>query len=94
MTDTGNTVMIDDEVVPLGVVEDTDTTANIEDEAVPLAAGVEKETKQAWWWWLAAIFAALTGKTVYDKKSKKGIFKEKIAAGDAEKTESQKDTDK
>ena len=90
----GNTVEIEDEDVPLGVVDETETSVtNIEDEDTPLAAGVEKGAKRVWWWWILAILAALTGKTAYDKKNKKGIFKEKVAAN-AENTDNQKDINK
>ena len=78
---------IADEDVPLGVVDETETEAtNIEEEDVPLASGVEKNAKRVWWWWIPAIAAALTGgKTAYDKKNKKGIFKEKAVAANEQK---------
>ncbi len=67
--------------MPLAVTsqeEDTGLT-EIEDEEVPLAAVGEQEqpATHGFWWWILLIIAAVTGKTAYDKKNKKGIFAEK-----------------
>jgi hypothetical protein len=65
----------------LGVLGDEDednasVLLEIEDEETPLGA---MNTMMAcnckiYWWWLLAIIAAITGKTAYDEKNKKGIF--------------------
>ena len=66
---------IEDEDVPLGVLED-DNMVELEDEDVPLAAGVKMNGSgdgidvKPWYWWILAIVAAVTGKSVYDKKKK------------------------
>ena len=66
---------IEDEDVPLGVLEDEDLV-DLEDEDVPLAAGVKMNGSEdglnvkPWYWWILAVVAAITGKTVYDKKKK------------------------
>ena len=75
---------IADEEVPLNVVEDTEVMS-IEDEDTPLA-GNEQGTKRVWWWWILVIIAAITGKSVYDKKNKNGIFPDPQAAGNTEDT--------
>ena len=65
-------VEVEDEEVPLAVIdlEPQEELVQVEDEEVPLAE-VELEDKKSWWWLLLAIAAAITGKTVYDKKNKK-----------------------
>ena len=65
-------VEVEDEEVPLAVIdlEPEEELVQVEDEEVPLAE-VELEDKKSWWWLLLAIAAAITGKTVYDKKNKK-----------------------
>lgn len=70
-------VNIADEEVPLGVLED-ENVVELEDNMTPLAPSVDAK-KSVWWWWIL-IVAAVTGtagKTAYDKKHKKGLFKEK-----------------
>ena len=70
-TDEDSSVEIEDEDVPLGVVEDEEDTETtiIEDEETPLASNANaKDTKKSWWWWIILIVAAITGKTIHDKK--------------------------
>ena len=67
-------VEIEDEDVPLGVVDDE--LVDLEDEDVPLAAGVKMNDngeggQSKWPWWLLAVAAAVTGgKVAYDKNKK------------------------
>ena len=73
-------VIIEDEEVPLAVIEDDENadtaTTTIEDEAVAQAESIENPSHN-FLWWLVALLAAITGKTGYDKKNNKGIFKPK-----------------
>ncbi len=73
----------EEETVPLPVIgeEEDAVITEAEDENVPLASlKQEEETdKRGFWWWIIPIVAAVTGKTAYDKKNKKGIFAEKEA---------------
>ena len=82
---------IEDEEVPLAVIdetEDMDDVVEIEDEEAPLANGKSRNRgKRVWWWWILVIIAAITGKTAYDKKNKKGIFAEKAVAENTDNTE-------
>lgn len=69
--------------MPLPVIteeEDAGIT-EAEDEQVPLASMKQEEAadKRGFWWWIIPVIAAVTGKTAYDKKNKKGIFAEKEA---------------
>ncbi len=56
------TVEIEEEEVPLAVVEETET---IEEEEAPLASGTGEGLKN-WWWWIAAGVAGIAGKGAYD----------------------------
>ena len=56
----------------------------IPDEESALASGFAKNGKRHFWWWILAIIAAITGKTAYDKKNKKGIFAEKATVNNEE----------
>ena len=80
---------IADEEVPLAVMSDdtNNDIVEIQDEESPLAAGFDKNGKRHWWWWILLVIAAITGKTAYDKKNKKGIFAEKAVAGSNEESE-------
>jgi hypothetical protein len=81
-------VNIDDDQVPLAVREDADEVAtSIEDETVPLASGASQEAKRRLWWWVLAIVGSITGKTSYDKKNKKGIFKEVSTAQNTDESD-------
>ena len=83
------TTEIADEEVPLAVMNDdtNNDVVEIEDEKTALADGIAKTGKRHWWWWILAIIAAITGKTAYDKKNKKGIFAEKAVATGEEESE-------
>ena len=71
-------VEIEDEDVPLGVLEDEEDTGlvEIEDEETPLAANAGKgdgdgKGHRNWWWILLVIASAITGKKLYDKHAEK-----------------------
>ncbi len=83
------TTEITDEEVPLAVMNDetNNDVVEIEDEKTALADGLNKNGKRHWWWWILVIIAAITGKTAYDKKNKKGIFAEKAVATGEEESE-------
>ena len=83
------TTEIADEEVPLAVMNDdtNNDVVEIEDEKTALADGIAKTGKRHWWWWILVIIAAITGKTAYDKKNKKGIFAEKAVATGEEESE-------
>ena len=89
MADGGDTdqVTIEEEEVPLAVMaeeEDDTEVTQIEDETTPLASGGAESVGRRFWWWVLAIVAAITGKTSYDKKNKKGIFAEKTVDENSE----------
>ena len=80
LIDKGNekkTESIDDGDVPLA--QEVETVA-IDENETPLVDSVVNSNKKSIWWWWILIVAAITGtagKTAYDKKHKKGLFKEK-----------------
>ena len=73
-------VIIEDEEEPIAVIEDEENAATattpIEHQALAQAESIENPSRNLWWW-LVALLAAITGKTGYDKKNNKGIFKPK-----------------
>lgn len=72
---------IDDEEVPLAVINESEET-EIEEEETPLATA-NLEEKRHWWWWILLVVGAITGKTGYDKYNNKGIFaKKKTESGE------------
>ena len=79
---------IEDEEVPLAVINESEET-EIEEEETPLAAGNQEE-KRHWWWWILLVVAAITGKTGYDKYNNKGIFAKKKAKSGEESGDSRK----
>jgi hypothetical protein len=83
-------IEIEDEEVPLAVLDDEDDATveiEIEDEDTPLGAQAAEGPIKRLWWWVLAIIAAITGKTSYDKKNKKGIFAEKATEDNSEKSD-------
>ncbi len=82
---------VEDEEVPLAVMEDEEDTAGleeVEDEDVPLAAPaqIQEGSKYAKYatWSIIPILAAIAGKTAYDKKYRKGLFAGKRSSDDTE----------
>ncbi len=74
--DTEAVVGIEENDVPLGVMDEEDETVVIKDDEVAKAAKADiEEGAKRFWWWIIPIVAAITGKTTYDKKYEKGIFK-------------------
>jgi hypothetical protein len=84
-------IEIGDEEVPLAVLDDEEDDATveieIEDEDTPLGAQAQEGAIRRLWWWVLAIIAAITGKTSYDKKNKKGIFAERTPDDSSEKSD-------
>ena len=85
---------VEEEEVPLAVVDLDDEDGaeeelvSIDDEEAPkanldLADGPAKHGY--WWSIIPLVVAGITGKTVYDKKNKKGIFAEKEATDNPDK---------
>lgn len=84
MADVTTDEVIEEEEVPLGV-EDEAVEEIVEDNDVPLGSGGEETEgelirRKKHWSIIPLIVAAVTGKTYYDKKNKKGIFAEKDTA--------------
>ena len=50
-------VQIEDEEVPLAVIDDQDDLVRIEDEEVPLASGKIENQGRIWWSWIPVIGA-------------------------------------
>ncbi len=81
----GVVVELPENEVPLGIIDDNDDeieAVKIDDNDVAKAAAPEivEGPKGYWWSIIPAIVAAILGKTTYDKKYKKGLFKEKDVA--------------
>lgn len=79
----------EEEEVPLGVDDDEEGDEeegeDLDDEQETPLAEFEQESKgklSAWWSIIPIVVGAVTGKTVYDKKHKKGIFAEKKSKDD------------
>ena len=63
---------IDEEEVPLAVIDSESTVTEIEDEDTPLAAPtLETASVSTWWWSVAAAAAGLTGKGARDHRKRK-----------------------
>ena len=72
-------IQIDDEEVPLAVVEDDEPTdlVEVEDEDVPLAIPEAQEAGRGWWSWIPVIGAVASAVESYREKKK-----EKEESGD------------